>query len=273
MLYNLVCLDVDGTLLGNDHQIPQGNVKAIHALRKMPEVKIVLCSARPPRAMTEIYKALDLVHPVICMNGSLIMEGPLPFQKLNELKVPPVLLPDFQEIIQNLDVRLAYYDESQFYAHEPDVWIEKEANITQVTVSYLSTSNMNNLWQSKGGPHKIQAIGPQEHIGQLVEKLNRRNYEEVTYTLSHETYLEIVHRKASKKSAVQYLQEMWGLHLDQILAMGDNFNDLELLKYVGRGVAMANAPQEVQDAAKEVTLSNNQEGVKSTLEKYFQLGV
>ncbi|KIO55507.1 hypothetical protein B4064_3758 [Caldibacillus thermoamylovorans] len=54
------------------------------------------------------------------------------------------------------------------------------------------------------------------------------------------------------------------------MAIGDNFNDMDMLKYAGLGVAMGNAPEEVKKIADEVTLSNNEDGLKHILQKYFE---
>ncbi|MEI0738592.1 HAD hydrolase family protein [Paenibacillus sp. JTLBN-2024] len=57
----------------------------------------------------------------------------------------------------------------------------------------------------------------------------------------------------------------------QVIAVGDNFNDMDMLEYAGLGVAMGNAPESVKNAADEVTLSNDDDGVAKVIEKYFHV--
>ncbi len=90
-------------------------------------------------------------------------------------------------------------------------------------------------------------------------------------TGSKPSYLEIMDRSVSKTSAIRFLQERWGVARQQVIAVGDNFNDMDMLEYAGVGVAMGNAPESVKNAADEVTLSNDDDGVAKVIEKYFHV--
>jgi Cof subfamily protein (haloacid dehalogenase superfamily) len=88
---------------------------------------------------------------------------------------------------------------------------------------------------------------------------------------SKPTYLEIMPKMASKTSAIQVLQDKFGVHQSEIIAMGDNYNDIDMLAYAGLGIAMGNAPDEVRKQAKEITLTNDEDGVAAALLKYVIL--
>ncbi|MNN80178.1 putative phosphatase [compost metagenome] len=73
---------------------------------------------------------------------------------------------------------------------------------------------------------------------------------------------------ASKSQAIQIILQRLGLSREEIMAVGDNFNDIDMLSFAGLGIAMANAPDEVKRYADDVTLSNDKDGLKYSLEKY-----
>ena len=73
---------------------------------------------------------------------------------------------------------------------------------------------------------------------------------------------------ASKTSAINYLQKKFNIDKDEIIAMGDNYNDIDMLEYAGLGIAMGNAPDDVKKHANDVTLTNDEDGVAEALKKY-----
>lgn len=101
---------------------------------------------------------------------------------------------------------------------------------------------------------------------ELGQKLQGQN---VHFTQSTEIYFEVTHAEATKGLAVQHLaEEVLGISPKEILAIGDNFNDLEMLQYAGVGVAMGNAPPEVQARADWVTGDVEEDGVSLALTKF-----
>lgn len=85
---------------------------------------------------------------------------------------------------------------------------------------------------------------------------------------SGDFFIDLMHKDASKGAALQKLAEKRGIPAENVMAIGNYYNDLTMLTFAGLGVAMDNSPQEVKDAADAVTASNNEEGVKLALEKY-----
>ena len=75
--------------------------------------------------------------------------------------------------------------------------------------------------------------------------------------------------KASKSDAIHMLKNHFNVDREEIMAFGDNFNDIDMLQYAGLGVAMGNASDEVKKAADIVTDINDNEGERQILDKYF----
>ena len=78
-------------------------------------------------------------------------------------------------------------------------------------------------------------------------------------------------KAGSKSNAVKFVSERMGLAPAEIIAMGDNYNDIEMIRFAGMGVAMGNAPDDIKETAKYVTDTNNNDGVRKALDKFFRL--
>ena len=78
-----------------------------------------------------------------------------------------------------------------------------------------------------------------------------------------------MHKQASKTNAIQLLIEKYGIQQEEIIAIGDNYNDKSMIEFAGMGVAMGNAPDEIKKVANYITDTNNNEGVAKALKKFF----
>jgi Cof subfamily protein (haloacid dehalogenase superfamily) len=112
-------------------------------------------------------------------------------------------------------------------------------------------------------------MGKEEEIESLERSLKNDCSEELTIYRSKPTYLEIMHHTVTKTYAIRFLQEKFNLEQNQIIAVGDNFNDIDMLQYAGLGVAMGNAPEQVKQIADEITSSNDDNGVAKVIQKYL----
>jgi hydroxymethylpyrimidine pyrophosphatase-like HAD family hydrolase len=84
-----------------------------------------------------------------------------------------------------------------------------------------------------------------------------------------EFFKEYVHHQASKTSGLKKILDFYGVKPSEIMAIGDFYNDLDMIEYAGLGIAMGNAPDEVKQKADDVTLSNDEDGVYYGLEKHL----
>ncbi len=78
-----------------------------------------------------------------------------------------------------------------------------------------------------------------------------------------------MNKSVSKTSAIQQLMNLYNIEKDEVVSVGDNFNDIDMIKFAGIGVAMGNAPDEVKLISDYVTLSNDEDGVANVIKKYF----
>ena len=111
--------------------------------------------------------------------------------------------------------------------------------------------------------------GPEEKIHELESQLNAKFSEDLHVYRSKSTYLEIAPRSISKASALKLiLRKKFNVDLSEVMAFGDNYNDIEMIRAVGLGVAVNNAREEVKAVAREITNNSKEDGVAIAIEKY-----
>jgi len=116
------------------------------------------------------------------------------------------------------------------------------------------------------GPSKLLVMNDGATIS-ATEKHIRALYPNLNIYTSQPTNLEVMNTDASKSNALKLLIDRLHIDKEDTIAIGDNYNDKEMIQLAGTGVAMGNAPQEIKDVADEVTDTNNNDGVGKILEK------
>ena len=108
---------------------------------------------------------------------------------------------------------------------------------------------------------------------QEISRLVQENFgDRLTVTNSKPTYLEMVNPQANKGAALAYLAEKLDIKQEEVMAIGDSNNDLDMIRYAGWGVAMGNAADKVKAAARFVTTRNDEDGVAEAVVKYVLCG-
>ena len=257
--YKAVFSDIDGTLLNSQHQITPKTENAIKNILKQG-IPFIPVSARPPYAITPYTEQLGAQHGMICYSGALILDKNLTalysvilalqdLQKLNEL------LADFAYL------SISYYAGLDWFCNDVNNdWIKQESEITGLSAKLLQ-GNLTDV-------HKILVMGSAEEI-QRVEPVLKQALPHLSIHRSKVEYLEIMNPAATKAKAIQFMEQHLGISAEQVIAFGDNFNDLDMLQYAGLSVAMGNAPDAIKQAAKEVTATNNEDGIALVLNRVF----
>lgn len=257
--YKAVFSDIDGTLLNSQHQITPKTEEAIKNVLKQG-VPFIPVSARPPYAITPYTEQLGAQHGMICYSGALILDKnltalysvtlePRDLQKLN------ALLADFAHL------SISYYAGLDWFCNDVNNnWIEQESEITGLSAKLLQ-GNLTDV-------HKILVMGSAEEI-QRVEPVLKQALPHLSIQRSKDEYLEIMNPAATKAKAIQFMAQHLGISAEQVIAFGDNFNDLDMLQYAGLSIAMGNAPDAIKQVAKEVTATNNEDGIALVLNRVF----
>ena len=259
MQYKAIFSDMDGTLLNSQHQISPKTAQAIQ-LVMAKGIPFIPVSARPPYAITPYTDQLQTHQAIICYSGALILDKNLTalysvLIEQTDLEALAQILKDYQHLSINHYAGLDWFSND---LNNP--WTQQEAAITglqaRLTPSVLPAT------------HKILVMGEAEQIAQLEQKL-KENRPHLSIHRSKPEYLEIMNKAATKAKAIRFMEQYLQVSADEVIAFGDNFNDLDMLEYAGLSVAMGNAPDEIKRVAKEVTASNNEDGIALILTREF----
>jgi len=264
----LLCLDVDGTLINSQHQITATTRDAIQRVYALGSVIVALVSARPPAGLDFLVKELGIEAPLACYNGAYILDHA--HNLISEAWLDPQTALSILRLQKNQGLSFNLYKGPIWYIDQPNVWSDQEAAIIHSAYQVADLEAMLSKWQAHGsGPHKILIMGEAGQIAQFDDQLSHSEISRINRAFSMSTYLEICPATITKATAVMALQAHYGIDISQIIAMGDNYNDLEMLEYAGLGIAMANAPDDVRGKAKATTASNDEDGVAQAIERYI----
>ncbi len=265
----LILTDIDGTILTDQQALDPGLKEAVQAL-KPRQIPFILASARSPHGMFPLMEALDLDRsPLACYNGALILSGDAKdYEIIAEHGLDRddlgLILDQVQEHFPQ--VAIGWYSGTDWLVNAHNQWTDIEH---QITGDHPIVKDLQEVFtQGDRVAHKLLLIDEAEVIAEVQAFLETLPLKHSACYLSKANYLEITHPSVSKEHALKEVAAFYQVPLANCLTLGDNFNDVPMLQAAGLGVAMANAPQAVQDQADVVTASNNDRGVSRALQRY-----
>ncbi len=289
-MYKLVAIDLDGTILDHNGEISEETKEIV---KKCTEkgVEIVLASGRPIDSIKVIANDLGLKGYFIAGNGALVYD----IQKdeiiyKNDIKKEKVLemikiceensisynvYTDKVILTPNLKFNVLYYYKENLKKEE-----NKKTNISIIENMYKYVENMQDIPFLKitiCDQHdmifhsiikKIKEIKGIEVLE--VEHMSKKMITQGTAEIPVEYfYTEISASHVDKWNALEFLMKKIGIEKQNIMAIGDNINDKKMIENAGMGVAMKGSVPNIIEVAKEVTDSNDEDGVAKILEKYI----
>lgn len=255
--YSLILLDIDGTLLDSRDQISPDTVRLLGRLEKRG-IPVVLCSARPPVGVEMVERQAGIHGPIVCYGGSLVLDRDRSILEDTGIEAGTALR--FRETAARIapDVTVTSY----LY----DVWLVDDRSDRYVRAvmeryGYEAVEGpLEAAVRSVGHVHKIMCMGGPRDLERLRTGA-RADLPDLAFALSGPTYLEVLTGSASKRTAMETLCRHLGVDPRSVVALGDYYVDIEMLRGAGLGIAMGNAPEAVKRAAAGVTASNDEEGV------------
>ncbi|MBQ9942591.1 MAG: HAD family phosphatase [Christensenellaceae bacterium] len=263
--YRLICLDIDGTLINSHSQITPATKEAIGKV-SAAGAQVVLVSARMPMGIAPLCRQLGLGDSLIAFSGGMIVRGE---QVLKDETLPLSATRLIYDATRRLGVHMSIYRHNDWRVEAMDPWAVQEGEITATTPTVGDFGPMLDAWEKEGlCPNKIMLMAEPDKIDLLNKTLTAQFGDALNIYPSKPTYLEIMPPRVSKTAAIEVLMEQMGITKEQVMAIGDNFNDLSMITFAALGIAMGNAPDEVKEKADAVTLSNDEDGVAAALYKY-----
>ncbi|WP_204180512.1 MULTISPECIES: Cof-type HAD-IIB family hydrolase [unclassified Staphylococcus] len=285
-MINLIATDMDGTLLNAAHEISEENIQAIKYAQSQG-ITVVIATGRAFYEANAPINQTDLKVPYICLNGAEVRDesfnimstSNLNRELINRITVELNKENIFYQVYTNLGIYTEnplrdleiYIDIAQRAGQEADV--EKIKSGIQKRIDNGTLKVVENYDKIQDTPGeivmKILAFDSDlEKIDRVSETLAKS--ESLAISSSSRGNIEITHSDAQKGIALNTIVERLNIDMENVMAIGDNMNDVSMLERVGYSVAMENAAPEVKAIAKYETDSNEQSGVGKAIMKLLR---
>ncbi len=271
-MYKLVAIDLDGTLLNMNKEISERNKKAIFkAIEK--GVKIVVCSGRVYTGARLYAKEIGSRDPVIACNGAVITD------KIDG----KIIYSDYMDVEVSLKINSICQKHGVYYhVYAGDTMLTEKLGFTSQKYyernKSLPSEDRVDIEVVQNMEAKLRSI-PDTVLKfvivnddlQLLRKVraDMEQLQEIDVMSSNFDNFEVMNKGVSKGSALAKLTDLYGIPAQQMIAIGDNENDISMFEYAGMSIAMGNSEEIAKAAANYITASNEDDGVAQAIEKFI----
>ncbi|WP_438831840.1 Cof-type HAD-IIB family hydrolase [Streptococcus pluranimalium] len=263
----LVALDLDNTLFDDEKKVSKANKEVIKKATELG-VKVVITTGRPLKAIGDLLEELDLNHPMdysVTFNGGLIQRNDghiLAQQALSRHEVESI----YQQL-SALGLPVDILSEGTVYSlpapGRPSRYPEANPLLTFKTMEQLADLPEDIIY------NKIVVVTDKDFLDAKVKEIPELIFSNFEAFKSREIIFEIMPKGVHKASGLAKLCDLLGIDRENVMAVGDEENDLTMIDWAGLGVAMENAAPIVKETANLVTSKdNNHSGVAEAIEKY-----
>ncbi len=266
----LLVLDIDGTISGESNTISEPVKQAI-ADAQARGIQVAIATGRMYCSALRFHQEISSVLPLMAYQGAWIQDPT--DQKIHRhlavsREIAHQLLDYFEQPQLRSLLSVHFYINDQLYVRE--LTRETQIYAQRSGITPIPVGDLRQVLNNE--PTKVLALCDDiEVINDLLGNL-RRQYTpaELYLTTSVATFFEATNASVNKGTAVRYLaEELLGLQNTNVMTIGDNFNDLEMLEYAGIGVAMGNAPGAVQAVAQWVAPKVEEDGAATAIKKFL----
>lgn len=264
-MYKLIVLDCDGTLLNSKKEISERTSSTLKAVISKG-VKVMIASARPFYRLKPILKQLGIDmcdQYTISFNGGLITNN----TESETVFSSGFSIQQIKEVISTgavLGTNMFLYARDAVFSNINDEKYKKNNPDVSFNVVDLYNFNLEQIY-------KIAYVNTPEETLKLRTKLPVEILDNYEITSSVPQFIEIVPKGITKSGALKIIGQRLGIESKDIIAFGDQENDIPMIAYAGCGVAMGNSPNIVKDKASFITTTNDEDGVAVAIEHFFDL--
>ncbi|SFL98941.1 hypothetical protein SAMN03159341_113101 [Paenibacillus sp. 1_12] len=266
MNYKMIVLDLDDTLLRNDHTISPRTLKALINAQEAG-VKVVLASGRPTFAMKHIAEELELGKYgsyILSFNGAKITNCTTQ-EQLFSSTLSPETVHDLYIISKQEEVWIHTYVGDDIVTETNNEYTDIEGEITGMEIVQVD-SFVDAIHQPVV---KVLMMDAPEKLATVEKKLQQQLEGKLNVVRSKPFFLEFTEAGVDKATSLQQLIQQLGIQQEEVIAVGDSFNDLTMIEFAGLGVAMGNAHADIKKIANVVTDTNMNDGVAKVVETYI----
>jgi len=262
-MYKLIAIDIDDTLLNSHNQVTEVTKQALKAAQNAG-VTVTLATGRMFASAQQIAKQIELNVPIITYQGSLV-KTLLDEKILYQRDVPQEASAELLNYVKEHQLHLQLYVNDTLYGIEDNERIK--AYSKNSNIPYKIEADFNALITQPN--HKMLIIDEPHVLDSHIPILQEKFGHVLHITKSKPNFLEFMHKQGTKGEALKFLAEHFNCQLSETIAIGDAWNDREMIQVAGLGIAMGNAVEPLKELADFITLSNDEDGVAYAINKFI----
>lgn len=262
-MYKMLMIDIDDTLLNEKRQIPDETKESLR-LAANKGVIVTLATGRMFASAKQVAAQLNLNVPIITYQGALVKNS-LDDEVLYERSVSGEIVRKLVEYAESRSLHLQLYYNDELFVKDDNEKAREYSSISNVP--YRVQPDFSGL--SDQPMLKLLFIEQPEKLDRIQPELEEMLENQVNITKSKPHFLEITNAKATKGQALKRLAHHYGFGAANVIAIGDSWNDQDMIAAAGLGVAMGNAVPALKQIADYITLTHNEQGVKHVIEKFI----
>lgn len=269
-MIKLIAIDMDGTLLNEKKHIDKAQKEAIHEAIEAG-IKIVLCTGRPLYGILPFYKELGLheldLEGYVILNNGCSIHRTQDWKLIDSVEMTDEDIDYLYKFSEEYDINFTLVDEKHYFniGRKPTDELVTDAKFVFSDITDIT------LEEVKNGGYKIvkaMYLGNPEEIAKFQKKYENILKKDYSGVLSQPYVYEILPKGNNKGTGLKNLAEKLGIKQEEVMAIGDGNNDLEMFEYANYSVAMGNATELATKAAKYRTDTNENDGVAKAIRKF-----
>lgn len=267
MKYKLIVLDIDGTL-NNSKKVITPKTRETLIRAQEAGLKVAIASGRPTCGINAVAKEIELDRFggfVLSFNGAKIINFKTS-EVVYEKNLPTEIIPEIYALASENGASVLSYDKNEVITETPD----NEYVLKECFINKIQSKKVDSFVEYLNYPvPKCLVVGDGNKMAELEELAVEKFGDELKIFRSEPYFLEIMPQNVDKAHSLQKLLKRLSLSRQEMIACGDGYNDISMIKLAGMGIAMANAQELVKQAADFMTLSCDDDGVAYAVEKFF----
>lgn len=268
MDYKMIALDLDGTLTNSEKKISARTRDVLIDIQKQG-AKVVLATGRPINGAVELSRELEMdVYGgyILAFNGGLIQDcrtGEVIFRK----EIPAAYIPELGAASRKYQVPIVTYRGDEILTEDTtDKYVRLEACINKMPIRELQDFSA----EVDFPVIKCLMVADGWYLEEILPGMKKSFGDRLNIFRSEPYFMEITPLGVHKAAGLEALLKYTGIRREELIAVGDGYNDISMIQFAGLGAAMENAQPDVKAVADVMTESNDNDGVTYIVEKYMK---
>ena len=265
--YRLIVSDFDGTLVNDDGTISDENKKAISSY-VADGGAFAISTGRLHYSILDRARELGLKGLVACCQGTIIMDiesGKLVQEPMLSHETTLAICKKMEE----LGLYYQVYDFENYYANNTSAGLRYyERMVEKKAISIIDKPLSKFVEEKNLRTYKVLAMVDPKDNERLFKEIDKAGFKDCAVTKSFDYLIEVINARHNKGTAVEFLANYYNVPLEKTIAVGDQWNDLPMIKRAGLGIAVQNADPKLKENALVCELTNEQSAIAAIIEKY-----